>query len=107
MAVNQLIIPTTATATSMPFSPNGKNNVGLCCNALLTTETITLQVYDSANAIWANALSNGTTFQITATTNFMSIYADTNTYRLVKSVTANSVGINCNSDIQFNYLVQE
>ncbi len=102
MAVNQLIVPTTAAATSVAFTPSGKNNVGLCCNSLLTTETMTLQVYDSANDVWANAISSSSTFQMTATTNFMSIYSDTNTYRIVKSVTANPVGLNCNSDITLN-----
>lgn len=100
MSISVLIPKTTSTYTSLTFSPIGKNNIALCCNALLTTETITLQVYDSANAIWKNANYNGQLYQLTATNNFMSISNDTQRYRVVKSATANEVGLDTISDIK-------
>lgn len=100
MSVSVLIPKTTSAYTSSSFSPIDKNNIALCCNALLTTETITLQVYDTANAIWANANYNGQLYQLTATNNFMSISNDTQRYRVVKSITANAVGLDTISDIK-------
>ncbi len=99
MAVTTLISPTTATATSPAFTSSGKNNIGICCNALLTTETITLQILDRINNVWANAIYNSTTYQLTATSNFMTISEDAQTYRLVKSITANAVGVGTVSDL--------
>jgi uncharacterized protein YaiE (UPF0345 family) len=101
MAINVLISPTMAAATSLPFSSSGKNNVGLCCNGLQTTETITLQVYDWANSSWKNAMSNGNLFQITANSNFMTISEDAQTYRVVKTATVASIGLNTISDVKF------
>lgn len=101
-----LIIPTTAVATSNSFSGTGKNNIAFCCNALQGTETITLQVYDGANSAtnWANAVYKGNLYQLTATSNFMSISSDAQIYRLVKSSTATAVGLDTNSDIKFGGL---
>ena len=81
-----------------------KNNLAICCNVLQGGETITLQVYDSANKIWGNAQANGQLFQITAQTNFMSIYEDTQIYRIVKSATSVPVGVDITFDIPVNYL---
>lgn len=99
-----LIAPTTAEATSPSFTAIAKNDVSICCNALTGTETITLQIYDSANNIWKNALYNNKTYQIDEANNFMSIALDTQIYRIVKSVTAVAVGVNLNSDSKINGL---
>lgn len=99
-----LIAPTTAEATSLSFSAIAKNDVSICCNALTGTETITLQIYDSANNIWKNALYNNKPYQIDEANNFMTIALDTQIYRIVKSVTANPIGVNLNSDNEINGL---
>lgn len=100
----KLILPTTAAATSQPFTCSGKNNMSFCCNSLQGSETMTLQVYDSANAVWADAKYKTVLYQITVDSNFMSISEDVQTYRFVKSITANAIGLNTNSDIQLGYL---
>jgi hypothetical protein len=100
MSVSVLIPKTTTAYTSPSFSPIGKNNIALCCNVLFPNETITLQVYDSANEIWANAKYNGQVYQLNSTNNFMSISNDTQRYRVVKSVTGNAVGLDTISDIK-------
>lgn len=100
MAVNVLIPKTTATYESLGFTAIDKNNIAFCCNALLGSETITLQVYDFANEIWKNANYNGQLYQLTSTNNFMSIANDVQRYRVVKSTTTNAVGLDTSSDIK-------
>lgn len=99
MAVKILIAATTATATSLPFTTSGKNNIGICCQSLQGAETITLQIYDPANVKWGDALNTSNKFQITATTNFMTISDDAQTYRIVKSATASAVAVGTISDL--------
>lgn len=101
MPSTNLIAATTAAATSEPFSGSNGTNISICCNTLQGAETITLQVYDYGNQIWADALSLDQKFQITATTNFMTIYNDSQTFRLSKSVTNAPVAVDTNSGIQF------
>ena len=101
MTSTNLIPATTALANSAAFSGSNGTNISICCNSLLGSETITLQVYDYGNKIWADAIALDQKFQITASTNFMTIYEDAQTYRLVKSITTNPVAVNTNSGIQF------
>lgn len=99
MVIN-LIPKTTDEYTSNIFTGCGKNNIGFCCNALQGSETITLQVLDTANNIWANAVFNGNTYQLSSTTNIMSIVDDTQIYRLVKTATSTAVGLDTVSDLR-------
>ena len=92
------IAPTTTEATSKSFSATSKNNIGICCNLLSNAEVVTLQIYDSANDIWADAKCKSELVQLSITNNFISIYEDTNTYRIKKSVTTVAVGVNLTTD---------
>lgn len=102
----QIIIPQTTSADTSPsFTSSGKNNIGLCCNTLQGSETMTIQVYDFANTTWKNASdNNGNLYQITAIGNFLTIWEDAQTYRVVKTATVSSVGLATVSDIKFNFI---
>ncbi len=103
MAVQTIIPQTTSAYTSPQFTSSGKNNIGLCCNLLQGTETMTIQVYDWANNVWENASdNNGNLYQITAIGNFLTIWEDAQTYRVVKTATVASAGLATISDIKFN-----
>jgi hypothetical protein len=96
------IIPQTNNAyISQSFTSAGKNNIGLCCNVLQSSETMTIQVYDFANAVWKNASDkNGNLFLLTATANFLTIFDDAQTYRVVKTATVALAGLATVSDIK-------
>lgn len=93
----RIFTPTTASATSNTISLATNNVISICCNSLLIGENITLQVYDSANNVWANAVYNNVPYQVSNNTNIMTIALDAGQYRFVKSATANAVGLNMSS----------
>lgn len=94
-----LIDKTTAQATSPTFSAIGRNNLSIVCNGLGTTESVTLQVYDKVNTAWVN-----TSFVINSTNSFLSIWNDTNTYRVVKTATTANLGVTISSETAFPHL---
>jgi hypothetical protein len=104
--IYEIFAPTIAAATSSPFNAQGQGVISAVCNSLGASETITLQVYESANDVWANAINNGAAYQITQTTNFMTISVDETLYRFVKSATTSAVGLNINSLLALNGLTK-
>lgn len=101
MSVTTIISPTNNAYTSQSFTSSGKNNIGLCCNVLQGSETMTIQVYDFANQTWKPASDKtGNLFQLTAIANFLTIFDDAQTYRVVKTATVASAGLATVSDIK-------
>ena len=96
MALRLLISPTTSAVTSDSFTAFGDNNTGLTCSNLGAGETLTLQVYDvglTGGAGWTDVIVNGSLFECDINNNLMVIQLDSLTYRVVKSATANPVGV--------------
>jgi hypothetical protein len=97
MAFNEILIaPTVNEITSQQFSAFGQANVSIQCNGLGAGETLVLQVYDISlhpNADWVNYLFNGSTVQLDNQNSTLTFALDVLKYRVVKSVTANPVGV--------------
>jgi len=87
-----LIAPTTAAVTSEPFTAN-LNNVGLVANGLAAGETVKVQVYDATVSNYVDVKIAGAVPQADVNNNLITIYQDAFSYRVVKSATANPVGV--------------
>ena len=104
--IYKLLNATTSQATTPEFTPAGQGVITLVCNNLQGSEAVTLQIYDSANDIWSNAVNGGSPYQITVGNNFMVISVDVAKYRFVKSATTTAVALNIYSLLMLNGLIQ-
>ena len=111
MSSNILISPTTSAATSAAFSPINDNTTGLKCSLLGSGETLTLQVYDESisgalptNQLgWTNVVVSGQPYTCSDQNNLITFALDSNTYRVVKSVTAIPIGVALTPAVPKNY----
>lgn len=87
-----LIAPTTAAVTSATFTAN-LNNTGILANGLGTGETVKVQVYDETINDFVDAKIAGVVPKADSSNNMIAMTQDAFTYRVVKSVTVNAVGV--------------
>lgn len=95
-----LIEPTIDTKNSDGFTP-AYNIITLVCNGLQGDETVTLQVQD-LNGDYFDYKIKDVVQQFTSGTNVLDIYMSAGVYRVVKSATANPVGVGISKFISTN-----
>ena len=91
------ITATTDAVESKSFSAFGAGtNVAIQCSNLGVGETLTLQSYDislAGGADWVNVKVAGADFACSDENNLMMFALDVLSYRVVKSATANPIGV--------------
>lgn len=106
----RILIPATTLAVTSPvFSGVNNNNIGIQCTGLYTGESIVVQVAFLQNenpftVIWAPLLINGQQIKLDLDNNVLTIFDDTQTYRLIKSATLNAVAVSITADIKIGSL---
>ena len=101
----QILIPaTTAPVVSKPFSGTGNGTVSLVAADLSVGESITVQVYAAAAATpkYINYLTNGTQWQLSATSPVLQLNMDNLSLQLSKPATSNQVGVSLIGEIVIN-----
>lgn len=100
---NILIPPTTAAITSDSFTAIPYRNVGLVCADLSAGEIVNVQIYaDAANPPkWIDFKIAGLVQQFNSDNPVITLWDDTLTYRIVKPITTNAVGVSLNIPAKF------
>jgi hypothetical protein len=97
-----LVTATTDAITSPTFSALNKNNIGIVVADLSVNEIVKVQVLASAaspEAKFIDYLIDGVLQQANNLSPVITLVDDTLTYRLIKPVTINAVGIAISKDI--------
>lgn len=92
---NKVLIPATTLAGTAEFTPVNGNDTGIICEGLSGAEVITLQVFNVVTGLWKNY---GTTDGSVP----LEIYNSAFSYRIVKPITVNPVGIAMSQNLSRN-----
>lgn len=92
---NKVLIPATTLASTAVFSPVNGNDTGVICKGLSGSEVITLQVFNAVTELWENYGTTDGSVPI-------EIYNSAFSYRIVKPVTVNPVGVAISQNLSRN-----